>query len=645
MNIIKGKCTNFLNCEHADNESILEKLPDEDFFCECGHELRKIPIINNTTRYVIILSAIGALAIFLVIFLLMWVPSISVEGAPITKVKQDDKYDYRINIKNSKGQVNYIIEQKPSFIQFDHVIGKLTGEPRNSDIGNHPVKILIFDDEDSLDYHFIIEVLDVNDIVKVSWDFPTAYVDSTYEHIIEIINIDIVYSITVHLTSKPDWLQFDASDFRISGIPSITDTGINNIEIIIEDGEFVIDTTIAIQVNNLNLPPSFVSTPTTSVNEDEPYIYSIIVEDPNPTDILKVIIGNGPKWLVINQNLELIGTPTNEDVGVSKITLLLSDENVREPIIQEFLIQITNINDAPMFTSIPITEIEEDQKYSYHLTFKDIDKNDAINIIISEIPGWLTFYDNILSGIPTDLDVGTHSVVIIIDDGLVLTPPKQEFTINVININDIPEITSIADTLATEGKYYRYQLEVVDRDSDEELKIEVPIHPNWLSFRAEDRILSGTPRIGFDEGIFEVLINVSDGEWDISQNFMILVTKDSTQVIYSTEFVTFDSVNANTSYMNTIKLREFEEIIKEYNQIEKLWIKINPEQRFTTYYIGDPLGLVNLSSSQIEFEEGCIILTKETPIDEIELNYFEQCTIDKMQSTFIYYIINGNNEK
>ncbi len=53
----------------------------------------------------------------------------------------------------------------------------------------------------------------------------------------------------------------------------------------------------------------------------------------------------------------------------------------------------------------------------------------------------------LLSGTPTNAQVGDHAVVLRVNDGTV--DVDQSFTITVANTNDAPTITSVANTAAT----------------------------------------------------------------------------------------------------------------------------------------------------------------------------------------------------
>ncbi len=103
-------------------------------------------------------------------------------------------------------------------------------------------------------------------------------------------------------------------------------------------------------------------------------------------------------------------------------------------------------NNIPVFTSTGSTSIDEDISYTYNITTNDMDSWDALTITIPTKPTWLSLTDNgdgtaILTGTPSNDDVGIHNVVLRVDDNNGGTT-NQTFTIVVNNINDAPVVTS-----------------------------------------------------------------------------------------------------------------------------------------------------------------------------------------------------------
>jgi hypothetical protein len=122
---------------------------------------------------------------------------------------------------------------------------------------------------------------------------------------------------------------------------------------------------------------------------------------------------------------------------------------------QSFTVDVANVNDAPVFTSMPITAVTEGSAYSYTITVVDPDLDD-VTISATTVPAWLTFMDNgdgtaTLTGSPTGAEVGDHAVDIQSQEvapapGLMAS---QQFVITVAAAADGPVITLLGDASVT----------------------------------------------------------------------------------------------------------------------------------------------------------------------------------------------------
>jgi len=187
---------------------------------------------------------------------------------------------------------------------------------------------------------------------------------------------------------------------------------------------------------------------------------------------------------------------------------------------QSFTITVINVNDAPVFTSSPVTSGMQGALYSYTATAADLD-NDPLTFTAPALPTWLTFNttSHVLSGTPGNQFVGNNLVTLRVSDGTASV--DQTFLIAVANVNDAPVITSQPDTEARPGSAYQYIITATDIDGDV-LTYSAPILPGWLIFNAAAHTLSATPGEG-DVGFHNVTVRVSDGQMYDEQSFVIEV--------------------------------------------------------------------------------------------------------------------------
>lgn len=93
-------------------------------------------------------------------------------------------------------------------------------------------------------------------------------------------------------------------------------------------------------------------------------------------------------------------------------------------------------NICPVITSTPITSVKVGSTYSYTLRYVD----DGTNVVLKALakPGWLSWNaaSGVLSGSPSAQNVGTHSVVLAVDDGDPACNTTQPFSIRVWDDTD-----------------------------------------------------------------------------------------------------------------------------------------------------------------------------------------------------------------
>ena len=118
---------------------------------------------------------------------------------------------------------------------------------------------------------------------------------------------------------------------------------------------------------------------------------------------------------------------------------------------QTTAITVTNVNEVPVFQSIPEIFSIVNQSYSYSIFY--FDDGGSSNSIISAhtLPSWLSLSGATLSGMPSYSDIGTHSVVIVITDSDGLTA-QQDFEIVVIE-NCNTSIIVGTDVVSSDSDY------------------------------------------------------------------------------------------------------------------------------------------------------------------------------------------------
>ncbi len=317
----------------------------------------------------------------------------------------------------------------------------------------------------------------------------------------------------------------------------------------------------------INFAPQFTSVPIASVNEDSQYSYTLTASDENEWNTLIYELIEKPAWLNFDANTGIFsGIPANEDVGIHNVSVKVTDG--LDESIQTFTVTVNNVNDAPVFTSIPAETATEDSEYTYIITATDEDPtNDTLTLSAVDIPAWLNFDagTGTLSGTPLNEDVGTYNVKLRVNDGTV--DVDQNFTITVQNTNDAPSLNEdLEDQNILAGTDFSYTFAkacFTDIDAGDTLYYSAYLSdgsglPDWLNFNPENRTFSGTP---YDVQILNVKVTATDdSSATVSGNFTITVNEnnvaesspDEDFKIYpnpARDFIYFDLPYSKTPYV------------------------------------------------------------------------------------------------
>jgi hypothetical protein len=206
-----------------------------------------------------------------------------------------------------------------------------------------------------------------------------------------------------------------------------------------------------------NYAPVFISTPVLSTPEDQPYSYTLTVDDINSTDTITLSAPVKPSWSTFtwtpgSKTALLSGTP--QQPGNYNVTLRVTDNHITRD--QVFTIQVTHVSDPPVITSEPVTSTNEKVLYTYTLTVTDADANDLISMEQVQMPAWLTLNHAsgaktaTISGTPSRNDVGAHTIKINISDGYDMV--VEEFVLTVVKVNSPPVITGQHDISVNEDE-------------------------------------------------------------------------------------------------------------------------------------------------------------------------------------------------
>ncbi|WP_239000475.1 putative Ig domain-containing protein [Shewanella sp. LZH-2] len=370
----------------------------------------------------------------------------------------------------------------------------------------------------------------------------SATQDAAYSYTLVATDSDVGDSLTLSAVTLPSWLSFNAATGVLSGTPTNANVGSHAVVLRATDVDgLTAEQSFSIVVANVNDAPTISSMALTSATQDAAYSYTLVASDSDVGDSVTLSVVTLPSWLSFNAATGVLsGTPTNANVGSHAVVLRATDVDGLTAE-QSFSIVVANVNDAPTISSTALTSATQDAAYSYTLVATDSDVGDSLTLSAVTLPSWLSFNaaTGVLSGTPTNANVGSHAVVLRATDVDGLTA-EQSFSIVVANVNDAPTITSSAQTSATQDAAYSYTLVASDSDVGDSVTLSAVTLPSWLSFNAATGVLSGTPT-NANVGSHAVVLRATDVDGlTAEQSFSIVVANVNDAPVASNQTVTLE---------------------------------------------------------------------------------------------------------
>ncbi|MCK5561342.1 MAG: PQQ-binding-like beta-propeller repeat protein [Thermoplasmata archaeon] len=478
-------------------------------------------------------------------------PNITTEDnlTAIEEVYYEVNYEYEdIDIANVGQFGHWNFSTNASWLAFNPTTALLNGTPTNDDVRQYWVNITINDTMDINYSNFTLTVIDINDDPIITTpNTEITYEDAVYYNDYNATDIDspIEAQIWYLETNASLWLDIDSDTGLISGIPTNDDIGWYWVNVSVNDTEGGLDfTNFTLIVLNVNDPPEIITNDVTTAIVDEFYNvdYEAIDIDPPPINLVWSLNTNAT-WLDINSNTGILsGTATISDLGWYNVNVTVQDGDGGEDW-HEFILTVTNgietENEPPFITTTDV--LSATVNTTYLVDYEAIDDHTPVGKLLWSLEtnaSWLNIDENtgVISGTPTELDVGRYWVNISVIDGeggwdyhdfilTVTTEPIEEN--NALELSD-PKITPSEGNTETE---FTFSVHYYDADNDIPTFIQVVIDNNPYNMT----LTSSNPANGayeysteLSEGTHTYYFTASDGIDIIrTENFTVDVNEAS----------------------------------------------------------------------------------------------------------------------
>ncbi|UCG68634.1 MAG: tandem-95 repeat protein, partial [Thermoplasmata archaeon] len=399
-------------------------------------------------------------------------PPIIISGAVITAT-QDALYTYDVDADDIDfgDTLTYSLTVFPEGMIINSSTGEISWSPANTQVGDNSVLVEVFDGSGEKDSQsFMITVANMNDPPTfTSQPETSATEEMEYFYEVEALDID-GDTLNFSLLNYPEGMVIDSDAGTITWTPTNAQVGTHPIIVKVIDGnEGDAKQSFSIIVENVNDSPTIISIPPMEGKEEVVYTYLAQAEDLDPDDTLIFELAVYPAGMQINSTAGIISwTPTNAQVGENSVIVVVTDGNSGSDT-QSFVINVSNVNDKPYFTSSPITEATEDVQYFYDVNANDVDPGDSLTYSLTSAPEGMIINESngFISWIPMDADVGTHQIEVKVTDNQ-STIASQSFTITVENVNDAPIMSgmTVEPETGNNRDIFVFTLTYTDPDGD-----------------------------------------------------------------------------------------------------------------------------------------------------------------------------------
>jgi len=344
---------------------------------------------------------------------------------------------------------------------------------------------------------------------RATWDRAGKSVLGSSPVLDVITNVTVYEGETVTFSPTATDLDGDTLTFSYSGwmtsnsyTTNYTDAGTYTVTVTVSDGILTDTQDVNITVLNSNQAPVLDQISNITVNEGEAVTFS-----PTATDLdADTLTFSYSGWMTSNSY-----TTNYTDAGTYTVTVTVSDDTMADS--QDVTVTVNNNNQAPVLSTISPVTVNEGDAVTFSPTATDPD-GDTLTFSYS---GWMTSN----SYTTNYTDAGTHTVTVIVSDGMLTD--TQDVNITVLNSNQAPVLDQIINITVNEGEAVTFSPTATDQDGD------------TLTFSYSGWMTSNSYTTNYtDAGTHTVTVTVTDGILTESQDVTITVNNINQAPVLST---------------------------------------------------------------------------------------------------------------
>jgi hypothetical protein len=285
-------------------------------------------------------------------------------------------YSYQATGRDPEGgALSFQLISGPSGMIVGQSTGLVQWTPTLGQVGNQGVEIKVFDPQGAgVSQTFTIGIPQPNQPpIITSSPNTTATEASPYQYQVAAQDPE-GGQLSFQLMSGPTGMTIGQTSGLVQWTPTKAQVGDQNVQLqaIDPQGAPAVQS-FTIHVAALNLPPVISSVPTTTASTTLLYLYQVTAQDPEGGALTYQLV-TGPTGMTIAPATGLVlWTPTAAQIGNQNVQLKVVDPLGAETP-QNFTLAVSELNLAPVITSVPITFAKTTEPYIYNVTAFDPEK-------------------------------------------------------------------------------------------------------------------------------------------------------------------------------------------------------------------------------------------------------------------------------
>ncbi len=372
---------------------------------------------------------------------------------PVVAATEDTPYTHDVDAADpddAAGTLRFALNLAPPGMVIDHVTGVIAWTPLAASPGE-PVQVVAFDPRGGVATQgFTVVVANVNDAPVIgSRPVYQALVNVGYRYDVNATDED-GDALAYELGAGPAGLAIDPASGLVTWTPAAGQEGTATVTVVARDAPGATGSqTYTLVVQAANRAPFFTSVAPATASEDRLYTYDANATDPDGNPLTYQLAGLLPADLTCDPATGLVQWTPSAAYNGDVVTVQVWAADAFIGTSQTFTVTVAPVNDAPVFTSAPVTNAEVGMVYGYTAEAVD-EEGDAIAYSLPTAPAGLALTaagagaTNVLTWRPAAGQVGARAVVVRARDaGGAVT--DQSFTVRVVDGRHPPVVAGIGD--------------------------------------------------------------------------------------------------------------------------------------------------------------------------------------------------------